>query len=114
MKLAIIGSRGFNDYELLKSTVDAIKNNITLIISGGASGADSLGEKYADEFNIPKMIYYPDWEKYGKMAGYLRNIDIVENADVVLAFWDGKSRGTLHSINLAKASKRTLIVQNYV
>lgn len=110
MKLAIIGSRTFNDYELLKKECDNL--NIEEIISGGAKGADSLGEKYAIENNIKFTIFKPDWKKYGKRAGFLRNIDIINSCDSVLAFWDGNSKGTQHSINLGhKHNKPVTIIR---
>jgi hypothetical protein len=110
MKVAVIGSRNFNDYELLKNTLDTLNNivKISYIVSGGAKGADKLGEKYADENNIEKLIYIPDWNKYGKSAGFRRNVDIIENADSVIAFWNGKSKGTQHSINLTKEKNKKL------
>jgi hypothetical protein len=121
MKLAIVGSRTFNNYELLKKEIDIflIENDIfvDLIISGGAKGADSLGEQYAKEYNIPTQIFYPDWDKYGKKAGYLRNIDIVKNSDIVIAFWDGSSPGTKSSIDLATKEKKILKIileNNYI
>lgn len=103
MKLAVVGSRTFNDYELLKKELDNIHKEtpITLIISGGAKGADSLSERWAHENNIPTQIFKPMWEKFGKQAGFLRNKDIVLNSEQVLAMWDGVSKGTLHSINIA-------------
>ena len=114
MNLAIVGSRTFNDYELLKKETDIfIKENstiITCVVSGGAKGADSLGERYAREYNIPTKIFYPNWDLYGKKAGYLRNIDIVKNADLVIAFWDGVSTGTKSSIKLAKEQNKILKV----
>jgi hypothetical protein len=115
MKLAVVGSRGFNDYEILKSKLDLISEKIlvSLIISGGAIGADSLAEKWAKEKNIPTQIFLPDWKKYGKRAGYLRNIEIVKNADIVIAFWNGESKGTKLSIDLAKEHKKELIVITY-
>jgi len=99
-KIAIIGSRTFNDYELLVSTMESYKDYISVIVSGGAKGADSLGERWAKENNIETDIYYPDWDKYGKKAGFLRNKQIVENSDGVIAFWDGESKGTQHSFRL--------------
>lgn len=104
MNLGIIGSRNFNNYRLLYKTILSLLklNDIKNIISGGAKGADSLGEKFADDNKINKIIFYPEWNKYGKKAGYLRNINIVENSDYIIAFWNGKSKGTEHSINLAK------------
>ena len=100
MILAIIGSRTFTDYDRLVTICDSLE--ITGIVSGGARGADSLAEKYAKERNIPLTVIPADWEKYGRSAGFIRNTYIVEKADEVLAFWDGKSPGTKHSIELAK------------
>jgi hypothetical protein len=102
MILAIVGGRDFKDYELVKSILDPNKNKIQKIVSGGAYGADSLGKRYAEDNNIPIKIYYPNWNKYGKAAGMIRNKDIVNNSTHILAFWDGKSKGTKNSIELAK------------
>lgn len=111
MKVAVIGSRTFNDYEEVKRTLSSIK--ITEIISGGATGADTLGERYAKENNIPTKIFLPDWAKHGKAAGFLRNTDIVNAAEMVVAFWDGESRGTKDSIEKAiQTNKRVLIITN--
>lgn len=109
MKVAVIGSRTFNDYEEVKKVLSTM--NITLLVSGGAKGADSLGERYAKEHNIETKIFLPDWNKHGKVAGFLRNTDIVNEADLVVAFWDQKSKGTLDSIKKAdKLGKRILII----
>lgn len=109
MKVAVIGSRTFNDYEEVKRTLSAI--NITLLVSGGAKGADTLGEQYAKENNIPTKIFYPDWEKHGKAAGMIRNTDIINEAELVVAFWDQKSNGTKDSLQKAeKAGKKILII----
>lgn len=112
--LAIIGSRNFNDYNLLKGVCDNIRNkyDITHIVSGGAKGADSLGEQYAELNGLRKIIYLPDWEKHGKAAGFIRNKEIIRDADFVVAFWDGISKGTLHSINLSKESNKRGIIVN--
>lgn len=110
MKIAVIGSRGFNDYDKLKTSLEEYKDTSTLFVSGGAKGADSLGERWARENNIPVKIFYPDWDKHGKSAGYKRNIDIVDNADIVVAFHDGISKGTQHSIDLAKSKSKELII----
>lgn len=107
MKLAVVGSRDFNDYELLKSEIDKIKNilNIDTIVSGGARGADTLAERYANEYNLGKLIFLPEWEKYGKRAGFIRNTIIWDHADAIIAFWDGVSKGTKHTVD--KFSKNT-------
>lgn len=100
-KLAVIGSRDFDDYEFLKSVLDPIRDKISLIVSGGAKGADSLAERYADERGIVKKILLADWNTHGKKAGYLRNKEIIDSCDAVIAFWDGASKGTKHSLDLA-------------
>ena len=108
MKVAVIGSRDFNDYEEVKQTLSTI--NITLLVSGGAKGADTLGERYAKEHNIETKIFLPDWEKHGKKAGFLRNTDIINESDLVIAFWDGQSKGTKDSIEKAFKSEKKLLI----
>jgi hypothetical protein len=112
MKVAIVGSRSFNDYDLLKQTLDSIKD-ISLVISGCAKGADNLGELYAKERGIPTLLFRPDWKKYGKAAGFIRNKEIISNADFVIAFYDGASKGTANSISLANKQGKKLIVINF-
>jgi hypothetical protein len=102
MKIAIIGSRTFNDYYTLQETLNPYKFKITTVVSGAAKGADLLGEKWALENNIKTLIFPADWNKYGKRAGFIRNKDIIKNCDYVIAFWDNKSKGTAHSISLCK------------
>ena len=111
MKLAIVGSREFNNYELLCKTLEKYEN-ISMIISGGAIGADKLGEKFAQNNNIEIKIFYPNWNTHGKKAGILRNKIIVENADEVIAFWNGESKGTLSTINFAKQLNKKCVVIN--
>jgi hypothetical protein len=110
--LAVVGSRGFTDYQKLTNTLDEFrsKHPIKGIISGGARGADSLAQRYAEERNIRTQIFLPDWDKHGKIAGILRNQDIVDACNVLIAFWDGKSRGTKDSINKAKKKGKEVFV----
>lgn len=108
LKLAIVGSRTFNDYGLL---VKFIKENyditdIDTIVSGGARGADSLGEKFAHEFNKQLKIFPAEWDKYGKRAGYIRNVLIIDECDECVCFWDGQSRGTKHDIELCEQKNK--------
>jgi hypothetical protein len=110
MKLAIVGSRTFNDYGLLVSSIKDIPD-VTEIVSGGARGADKLAERYAKEKNIPIKIFLPEWDLLGKSAGYIRNKQIVDYCDKVLAFWDGISKGTNHSIKIAENQKKDCIVK---
>lgn len=111
MKTIVAGSRTFNDYELLKDTLQHL--NITEVVSGTARGADRLGEKYATENNILLSKFPADWEKYGKGAGYVRNEEMAKYADLCIVFWDGQSKGSLNMINLALKYKIHLIVINF-
>jgi len=112
MKLAIVGSRDFEDYELCKKTIlkNFNINAITEIVSGGAKGADSLGEKFAKENNIKLTTFLPDWDKFGKKAGFLRNTTIVENSDIIIAFWKNKSKGTQDTISKARKTNKIVII----
>ena len=118
MKLAIVGSRTFNEFPILLNYLVVHFFNgysqmyvFDTIISGGAKGADKLGEQFADDYEIKKQIFKPEWDKLGKAAGFIRNQTIVDNCDMVLAFWDGESRGTADTIEKArKAKKPTFIV----
>ena len=116
MKLSIIGSRSFNDYEIAKHVIESVAEvnsfNISEIISGGAKGADTLGKQYAMMHGIPFVEYKPDWS-IGKHAGLLRNTLIIENSDIVVAFWDGKSKGTVDGIKKAKKLNKILYVFNF-
>lgn len=104
MILAVVGSRGFTNYELLKTELDKIKNirDIEEIVSGGAEGADKFAEKYAKDEKIKMKIILPDWKNYGKRAGAIRNEQIIVYSSDVIAFWDGLSPGTKITINLAE------------
>jgi hypothetical protein len=110
MKVAVVGSRTFNDYNLLKETLDKLYPKISLIVSGGAKGADSLAERYAQEEGIPTLVFKPEWKKYGKAAGFIRNKDIIMASETVVAFWDGVSKGTQNSMDHAKDLGKQLIV----
>ena len=112
MKIAVIGSRSFADYELLKKTLNEI-TGITKVISGGAKGADSLAEQWAKENQIETAIYKPDWAKYGRGAGVVRNRLIIEDCDLCIAFWDGESKGTKSSIDHFKKLNKKLTIVKY-
>lgn len=110
-RIIIAGSRDFNNYELLKNKLDSLlanKNDIE-IVSGTCNGADLLGERYGLENNYPINRFPADWDKFGKRAGPLRNEQMADNTDALVAFWDGKSRGTNDMIENAK--KRGLLVR---
>jgi hypothetical protein len=99
MVIGITGSRNYEPKQTIFDVLDKVKehNSITKIVSGGAKGPDSWGAEWALENNIELKEHLPDWNKYGKSAGFRRNALIVEDSDVILAFWDGSSHGTKHS-----------------
>jgi len=102
MKVGIVGSREFKNYELFSDVMKQYLSDISWVVSGGVPGADSLAEKWAKENKKMLTIYPADWLNLGKRAGYVRNTDIVKNSDMIIAFWDGKSKGTKHTIGLAQ------------
>ena len=110
MIAAVVGSRNFTNYDQLSEELS--KYNIHEIVSGGAIGADSLAERYALEWEIPIRIFKPDWST-GRGAGLARNTDIINAADIIIAFWDGISTGTKDSINKAKKAGKQLIIIRY-
>ena len=113
MRLAIVGSRNFGDQDVFDIQ---IANVIDLwgyhdeVVSGGSRGADSLGENWARIRNIPVMIYKPEWDKYGKSAGPIRNKYIIERSTHVLAFPSHAGKGTQHSITLAQKTNKELVI----
>lgn len=105
LRVIIAGGRDFDNYELLSSEMDkylsSTKEDIS-IICGQARGADTLGERYAKTHKYPVLYYPANWKRYGKAAGYIRNTEMAMNADALVAFWDGKSRGTKNMISTAE------------
>lgn len=98
MKVAVIGSRGL----IIDDLSDYLPDNTTEIISGGAQGIDTVAHNYAVQNKIKLIEYFPKYEKYGRAAPLKRNITIIEHAELVLAFWDGKSHGTKFVIDMCK------------
>jgi len=111
MKVLICGSRDIKDELIVFSAIHAAPFNYDLIIHGGAVGVDSLAERLAKNSNIPTKIYYPDWKTHGKKAGVLRNIEMVNAADAVIAIWDGKSRGTKSTIDYTNKVGKPLYIK---
>ena len=113
----VVGSRTFNNYDLLQAKLDfllqnKVKGGIT-IVSGGARGADTLAELYAKKHNYHLKVFPADWNTFGKRAGYIRNEVMHEYISKfkergVVAFWDYKSKGTAHNFPLAKKYKTPL------
>jgi hypothetical protein len=116
MKIIIAGGRDFSQFDLLVEKMDffisKLEDNIE-IVSGTASGADLLGEKYAELRGLSVCKFTPEWDKFGKGAGFKRNTEMAEYSDSLIAFWDGKSKGTMHMINTAKKKGIQVKVVNY-
>ena len=111
-RVIIAGCRDFTDYELLKEKCDFYLQNKKpeniVFVSGHASGADALGERYAEERGLQLETYPADWKAHGRAAGPISNAQMADVADALIAFWDGKSRGTKNMIDTA--TKRGLKV----
>ena len=113
IRLIVAGTRTFEDYALMKEKLDRIILGLqedypgapVVIISGNAKGADQIGIQYTMERKLPLRKFPAKWNKYGKMAGPIRNAQMMsyakEGIPALVAFWDGKSRGTKNMINTA-------------
>ena len=106
-RVIIAGSRSFNDYELLREQClsilqEKMRTHRVVIVSGHARGADSLGERFANEFRLPFELHPAKWRLLGKAAGMVRNAEMAKCSDALIAFWDGESRGTRHMISFAR------------
>lgn len=114
-QVVIAGGRDFSDYQLLCQKCDIFfrDKTPTAIISGMARGADSLGVQYAQEHGIQIMQFPADWAGLGKRAGMVRNLQMLDVADAVIAFWNGVSRGTGHMVSEAKKRGLPLRVVRY-
>jgi hypothetical protein len=109
MKVIIAGGRDFDNYNLLQEKCDELINsNLTEIVSGRAKGADTLGERYAKEQGFDTKLFPADWKTHGRKAGFIRNKQMADYGEMLIAFWDGKSSGTKNMIE--NANKLGLIV----
>jgi hypothetical protein len=103
MRVIIAGSRGIHDYA---KVCDAVRHSgfaISRVVSGMAAGVDTLAVRYASEHGLPCDRFPADWKKWGRRAGYRRNLAMAAYADALIAVWDGRSPGTRHMIAVAKA-----------
>jgi hypothetical protein len=119
-RVIVAGSRGFFDYNLMSRELDKLFNeskefagNDVKIISGMADGADSLAIRYADERKLTKILFPANWKRFSRVAGFLRNEDMLSVATHLVVFWDGKSSGTHHMIEIAKAKRIPIWGQKY-
>lgn len=117
MKMLVCGGRDYCDYKKMTSIMleyFIFEPEENILIAGGANGADSLAVAIANKHSIKKIIHKPDWDKYGKGAGFIRNQAMIdEKPNIVIAFWDGKSKGTADTINRARKNKITTLIVYY-
>ena len=119
MKIIIAGGREFTDVEAAKDfLVDLVFEQRVIpdtftVISGGARGADKVGEDIAIAYELPLEIYPADWNTHGKSAGYIRNKQMADVADALIAFWDGSSRGTKHMIDTMRKQGKPVYISIY-
>jgi hypothetical protein len=114
MTVAIIGSRNYVNRAKVHAVLDALHLNSTMnkIVSGGAVGPDTFAEEWCIAHTFPFTKFAADWTAHGKSAGFIRNTLIIDAANIVIAFWDGASKGTAHSIKLAKQQNKKVIIVN--
>lgn len=106
-RVIIAGSRSFSNYELLRNHClfllqEKMRTHRVIIVSGHAHGADTLGERFAKEQGLTVELHPAKWKALGKAACIIRNAEMARASDALIAFWDGKSRGTAHMINFAR------------
>lgn len=113
MRVAFVGSRDYPRLDLVRNAVRGLPEGST-VVSGGARGVDSVAAEAAEVYGHSTMIFPAAWRtkngKFDKGAGYKRNKDIVRAADKIVAFYDGQSKGTAHTIKLALAAKKPLVI----
>lgn len=101
MKTIIAGSRSITDPKVVERAILESKFNITEVVSGGALGVDRIGEDWAWAKRLPVKVFPAKWEQHGKAAGHLRNAEMADYAEALIAVWDGRSRGTGNMIEEA-------------
>jgi len=112
VKLAVVGSRGFSNFRFLEKTLEEYLGRVILFISGGADGADSLGEKWARRHGIEPLVFEPDHKRY-RHPYHHRNRLIAEACTLLVAFWDGRSSGTKYTIDYARRIGREVRIVRY-
>ena len=117
-RVIIAGTRSFNDYELLRNSCNNLlsekqRTHTVVVISGTARGADQMGERYARERGFQLRQFPADWLNDEKKAGPIRNAKMADNADALIAFWDGESKGTKNMIDNARRKGLAVRVIQY-
>jgi hypothetical protein len=108
-RIAVVGSREYLNLEHVRQFIWE-QERTTVIVSGGALGVDTTATVTAQGYGMPTEVYLPDWNRYGRKAGAIRNAEIVAKADKVVAFWDGQSKGTKITIQMAKDAGKPVTV----
>lgn len=111
MRTIIAGSRSVIYEEALWWALDHCGWEPTVVLCGGARGADELGRLWAKEVGIPVEMYLPQWDEYGKLAGFYRNAEMANKAEALIALWDGVSKGTANMIDNAKRKNLKTYIQ---
>lgn len=111
MRVIIAGGRDFHQYQTLLDAVRESGFDIRTVISGGATGVDAMGERYAQESQLPVQVYAADWNQHGRAAGPIRNRTMAQNADALIAIWDGRSPGTKNMIDIAQRTGLQIYVK---
>jgi predicted Rossmann fold nucleotide-binding protein DprA/Smf involved in DNA uptake len=111
VKLAIVGSRDFADRDMMDRALETLQPLISEVISGGAAGADTLGERWAEARGIPVRVFHP--AQRNKNAFHHRNRLIVEACDALIAFWNGHSTGTRYTIDYARQLNRPVTIVRF-
>lgn len=112
MKIIIAGSRGVTSYNAICEAVTKSGFKINCVVSGTANGPDKLGEHWASEHNAAVLRMPADWERYKKAAGYMRNSNMGDIADGAVIVWDGKSKGSIHMMNVMKKLNKPFYLIN--
>jgi YspA, cpYpsA-related SLOG family len=110
MRTIIAGSRTINDSQLVEAAIDRSGFDITTVISGTAGGVDKLGELWALDNQVPILFFPANWREHGKKAGFIRNSEMADHADGLIAVWDGKSKGTKMMIDIARGRELEVFI----
>jgi hypothetical protein len=111
-KIAVSGSRSIDSFDLVSAVLDNILVEGDIILSGNAPGADRLGEEYAEKNGYERRLVPSEWENHGPKATMLRNEVLLKACDFIICFWDGKSEGAKHMIDISKKAKKLLALVN--
>lgn len=112
MRVIIAGSRTIEDYGVVLKAIEASGFEITRVISGHAKGVDRIGESYAYFKKIPCDVFEANWSQNGRAAGVIRNREMADNAEALIAVWDGFSKGTLNMIEIARNKGLKIFIYN--